>query len=337
MTFTPSRRLSLLLHFLSFVLPLFATPVNQTVTSRDPRIFYTGVWVDQDQGGHQYTVTAGSSLSFTFQGTAVYYHTATTINGGIASFFIDGSLMAQLDQSSGAISGNTTVVPTILFSITGLDSQKNHTIDATYVGPGASGGPYIDFYYLEYTLDDDTSAGGNTNSNTTSSAMTTHTKSNAVAIGAGVGIACGILIAAIATATLLYLRRRQISKLKVEMVIPYDADHSSTAVASFLDPTMNLSQPGTPFSSMTSPPTSSKSAGGHRNILPPSSPSADLSSPHGPEDQMAEIIRQPVSTHGPVQIAALRFSAFSVDASTPADLYDSFSARGSPDPPPQYV
>jgi hypothetical protein len=47
-------------------LPISAT--NQTVGSRDSRFQYQGSWVDQDNGGHQFTRDPLASLSFTFTG-----------------------------------------------------------------------------------------------------------------------------------------------------------------------------------------------------------------------------------------------------------------------------
>jgi hypothetical protein len=42
---------------------------NQTVGSRDSRIIYSGTWIDQDNGGHQFAGDLSASASFTFTGT----------------------------------------------------------------------------------------------------------------------------------------------------------------------------------------------------------------------------------------------------------------------------
>jgi hypothetical protein len=44
---------------------------NVTVGSRDPQIVYTGTWVDQDNGGHQFTGQHNASAAFTFQGVCL--------------------------------------------------------------------------------------------------------------------------------------------------------------------------------------------------------------------------------------------------------------------------
>ena len=48
-------------------IPIVAAQTTN-VTARDPRITYVGDWVDQDNGGHEFTGSVGSSFSFTFQG-----------------------------------------------------------------------------------------------------------------------------------------------------------------------------------------------------------------------------------------------------------------------------
>lgn len=76
------------LGFLVFVLGCFILVVlaqDVTIVTQDPRMHFDGTWVVQDQGGHQFTTTIGSSVwlefpgEFTFFVVTFYYAAIITI------------------------------------------------------------------------------------------------------------------------------------------------------------------------------------------------------------------------------------------------------------------
>jgi hypothetical protein len=66
-------------HSFTFVFLLFTriyaqvTP-NVTVNSEDPRLVYTGQWIDQDNGGHEFTRDPNATVSLTFLGLFRFLH-----------------------------------------------------------------------------------------------------------------------------------------------------------------------------------------------------------------------------------------------------------------------
>jgi hypothetical protein len=50
------------------VLAAAQTAGNTSVTSLDPRLVYTGKWVVQDGGGHEFTGDTAASVSLIFEG-----------------------------------------------------------------------------------------------------------------------------------------------------------------------------------------------------------------------------------------------------------------------------
>lgn len=145
---------------------LCASAQNLNVTAEDPRIDYVGNWVLQDGGGHKFVNTPGSYLTFTFQGSylclnvlshltftfettgsAVFWYSAKAPNGGVASVLVDTGNPQIVDASAGTGANDNSVVE-VLFNQTGLDPNKAHTLNISYVGAGALGGPYVTVYLL---------------------------------------------------------------------------------------------------------------------------------------------------------------------------------------------
>ena len=153
--------------FVNFIVTrLYHSVCAQTtnVTALDPRISYVGDWVEQNSGGHKFTVSQGSSFSFTFQGMLSYTHVCNLLmtvvlgstiswysvkepNGGVASVSVDMGNQQLVDASAGTSLGDDPI-EMILFSQTDLDPSKEHTITVSYSGTGALGGPYVDIYLL---------------------------------------------------------------------------------------------------------------------------------------------------------------------------------------------
>ncbi|TDL26707.1 hypothetical protein BD410DRAFT_836544 [Rickenella mellea] len=141
----------ILFSFLAWRLDYVTAGGNQMAQWNDPRINYVGTWVDQSAEGHKFTTSSGASLSFTFQGTAVYYHTMLNARGALANFWVDNDPPASLDSSSGTTAGNFNAQPVVLFSKTNLDPSKSHTLNVAYQGSGGLGGAYLEIYYIEFT------------------------------------------------------------------------------------------------------------------------------------------------------------------------------------------
>ncbi|CCM04382.1 uncharacterized protein FIBRA_06557 [Fibroporia radiculosa] len=151
-----SSLLSLLAIYALQLLPAVAQS-NVTVLAEDPQIVYTGGWINQENGEYFYANGPGSSLSFSFTGTAVYYHSVINPNGGVASIVLDNDSPSLVDESENAYKGEAPI-PAVLWSKTDLDGEKNHSLSVSYVGGGVLGGSYVEFYYLQYT-----SSGSETN------------------------------------------------------------------------------------------------------------------------------------------------------------------------------
>ena len=77
----------------------------------------------------------------------MFWYSARGPNGGVASVSVDSENAQTIDASTGASQNDTTVVE-VLFAQTNLDSSKNHTLNISYVGTGALGGPYVTLYLL---------------------------------------------------------------------------------------------------------------------------------------------------------------------------------------------
>jgi len=132
------------------VLFLCASAQNVNVTAEDPRIDYVGDWVLQDGGGHKFVNTPGSYLTLTFQGSAIFWYGAKAPNSGVASVLVDAENPQIIDASAGTGANDNSIVE-VLFNQTGLDPNKAHTLNISYVGPGALGGPYVTIYLLAFT------------------------------------------------------------------------------------------------------------------------------------------------------------------------------------------
>ncbi|CCM06774.1 uncharacterized protein FIBRA_09072 [Fibroporia radiculosa] len=130
---------------------------NVTVLAKDPQIVYAGGWTNQENGQYFYANGPGSSFSFSFTGTAVYYHSVINPNGGVASIVLNNGSPTLVDESENAYEGEAPI-PAVLWSKTDLDGEKNHVLNVSYVGSGVLGGAYVEFYYLQYT-----SSGSQTN------------------------------------------------------------------------------------------------------------------------------------------------------------------------------
>jgi hypothetical protein len=71
----PVHGLTFVLSFFLLFLRIYAqvTP-NVTVDSDDPRLIYTGLWTDQDNGGHEFTRDPNATVSLTFLGLLRFLH-----------------------------------------------------------------------------------------------------------------------------------------------------------------------------------------------------------------------------------------------------------------------
>ncbi|TDL26705.1 hypothetical protein BD410DRAFT_742100 [Rickenella mellea] len=298
-----------------------ASASNITVTTRDSRISYAGQWVDQDNGGHKFTGTYGSSFNFTFQGSAIYYFTMVSVNGGVAAFVVDSLPQEELDASRGSNSSvNTTVVPTVLFSAVNLDPQANHTLTVSYVGPGALGGPYVDFYYLMYTTSDSSSAGAGSSSPSSSpsptnpSGVKSQSKSNAATIGGAVGGVCGGILVLAGLAFLL-IRQRRKPQSDTSTVTPYtDGEGSSILTGPLLVPPSATSSKS-PRPTIPSPTQMQTRA--------PGPPLSTIPSFFPAEQNVGAPSRIDMSVPDP-------------RLSSPTETSDVFGAGSMSDPPPQY-
>lgn len=213
------------------------------VTSRDPRISYVGQWVDQDNGGHKFTGSVGSSFSFTFQGTAVYWHATADPNGGVASAVVyddqtsysNPIKSAIVDASSGTTRDSNPVLTT-LFSATGLSPSRHSTLNVSYIGPGSLGGPYVEIYTIEYDGVQSAAPTGTSSSQGSSGSQSSNSSSSAshksVNIGAIVGgVVGGVLGAVVLALLLVYLLRRYRRPVPLTpgMVTPFEPKPSLEA------------------------------------------------------------------------------------------------------------
>jgi hypothetical protein len=161
----PAMRKYLVAVLLSCV--VFVRAVNHTVGSRDPRITYTGTWLDQDNGGHQMTGAPDAAASFSFTGphpfvyaphaltctrtgSAVYFLSAHNWNGANATVSVDGGASTIIDEAAGTKVNDTVVADAVLFARTGLDGTKEHTIQVAYAGAGSLAGVYLEVYGFTY-------------------------------------------------------------------------------------------------------------------------------------------------------------------------------------------
>ncbi|KZP33958.1 hypothetical protein FIBSPDRAFT_772869 [Athelia psychrophila] len=116
-----------------------------TVPTADPRIVFDGTWVPQDNGGHEFTTTAGSSASLSFIGTQISWHATSNPLGALSRVSVDGASGTLVDASKGTASGDPPVFA-VLFSQSGLSPGASHTIRVTQVSSGGLGGPYLEIY-----------------------------------------------------------------------------------------------------------------------------------------------------------------------------------------------
>ncbi|KZT09416.1 uncharacterized protein LAESUDRAFT_810453 [Laetiporus sulphureus 93-53] len=127
---------------------------NVAVDADSPFIDFQGIWFDEfgDNGpGHTvYAASTGSSFTFTFIGSAIYYHSVINPNAGQASITLDSGDATIVDESVDAHKGEEST-PAILWYKTGLNPSESHTMSLSYVGSGELGGGYVELYYLEYT------------------------------------------------------------------------------------------------------------------------------------------------------------------------------------------
>ncbi|EPQ54253.1 hypothetical protein GLOTRDRAFT_94582 [Gloeophyllum trabeum ATCC 11539] len=173
------------------------------VTSRDPRISYVGQWVDQDNGGHKFTGSVGSSFSFTFQGMSIRYfaglqcakrngyrNCASAVVYDDQTSYSNPIKSAIVDASSGTTRDSNPVLTT-LFSATGLSPSRHSTLNVSYIGPGSLGGPYVEIYTIEYDGVQSAAPTGTSSSQGSSGSQSSNSSSSAshksVNIGAIVG------------------------------------------------------------------------------------------------------------------------------------------------------
>ena len=139
-----------------FILTLLArtghaqTSTNQSISAIDPRIAYTGDWVQQDGGGHVFT---GSTASFAvnFTGTAVYWYSRRLYDGASVAVRLDDDDVAFIDLSAGTSENDTrTAVIEVLYEREGLDASERHFLNVSWSGPGGNGvGNYLENYRVE--------------------------------------------------------------------------------------------------------------------------------------------------------------------------------------------
>ena len=60
---------------------------------------------------------------------------------------VDSGNQQVIDASAGTSQGDPAI-EMVLFSQASLDPSKEHTINVSYVGSGALGGPYVTIYLL---------------------------------------------------------------------------------------------------------------------------------------------------------------------------------------------
>ncbi|KII86033.1 hypothetical protein PLICRDRAFT_31542 [Plicaturopsis crispa FD-325 SS-3] len=216
-----------------------ADNLNVTVTATDPRIDYTGPWVVQDNGGHTFAGNTSCSMSFSFQGSAIAYHSAHNPNGGVAQLSVDGDNVAVVDESTGTTKGANST-PAVLYSQGGLDASKTHTLTLQWIGPGSLGGGYVELYSLEYTPASASSSAASSQSTTTTTAVHSHT--GAIAGGVVGGVAAVII--ALVLAWFLWRRRQQHEyehKDDFEVNAPFTMQGSSVVVSRPYVPTSSPS------------------------------------------------------------------------------------------------
>ncbi|KDQ57170.1 hypothetical protein JAAARDRAFT_35765 [Jaapia argillacea MUCL 33604] len=182
---------------------------NVTLTSHDLRINYVGEWADEDGGSHRFTTTVRSSLSLTFQGSAVYWYAAINPSGASANVSIyDGPssdltylrYSSLVEASAGATIGEQPL-PGLLFYATDLVAPET-TVNISFVGLGALGGSSMEIYSLEYTP------------NIKHSMLDEATLIGVAAAGA-------VVAAGIVSGIVFYIRRRRRTAKKIAMLMPY--------------------------------------------------------------------------------------------------------------------
>lgn len=138
-TMLPLLARSALLLLLFLVAVSAQTDSNQTVSAIDSRISYDGDgWTVQDNGGHEFTSTAGS-FTLNFTGVAVYWFSRRLYDGAIAMVVLDDEDAVYVDLSAGTTQNDTsTAVAEVLYSKEGL-SDSSHHLNITWDGPGSNG------------------------------------------------------------------------------------------------------------------------------------------------------------------------------------------------------
>lgn len=111
-----------------------------SVENTSSSISYSGAWRSMssgsDSGGSSSYLNSSGSASFAFTGTAVRWVSRVTPSSGIASVYIDGSKVADVDRYS-----STTAYQKVVFQRTGL-SNSSHTLKIQWSGkanPASSG------------------------------------------------------------------------------------------------------------------------------------------------------------------------------------------------------
>lgn len=113
--------------------------MNSTVAATDPRISYHGSsWATSSACGSssERASVAGDSLTFQFEGTAVFLNSVVNSNAGLFSVSVDGGNLADVDGFSVSANGCQ-----INWSAFGL-SDASHTVTIAFRGasPNADAG-----------------------------------------------------------------------------------------------------------------------------------------------------------------------------------------------------
>ena len=87
------------------------------------------------------------NLKLLYIGTAISWYSSKDPKGGVADVFVDSDGPSVIDASAGT-SVNDNPVTVVMFTKSNLDPSQEHTINVSYVGPGALGGPYVTIYLL---------------------------------------------------------------------------------------------------------------------------------------------------------------------------------------------
>jgi len=148
--------------FISFVLLSFvvfsllancvtAGVINDTILADDNNILYDGTRINVGNGGYEITLMRDASITYTFNGTAIFVYGRFSLNGGRVLFDVDSERSVSLESEPGSLIPFAEDDSKLMFSAQQLDEAKFHILTVKDADDGHENMPIISLSYLTVT------------------------------------------------------------------------------------------------------------------------------------------------------------------------------------------